>query len=427
MKRLYRNGSIATEASAETSRCDILVEGGRITGLAETIESVGGCEVIDCSGRILIPALFDVNVHAREPGGENREDIYSCSEAALNGGVTGMVLQSDTHPAVDTGSGVQNVLDISRDKSRIWPSLYTAGAITRGRKGEELAAIAAMKSKGAVFLSEAGAPITNPQLLRRAMEYARQFDLPVATHAEVKELSGKGSMHEGAYSYSLGLQGMPAIAEEIGIARDIRLAEFCGVHLHIQQVSTREGMSTIFRAKERGIRVTCEVSPHHLIFNHAHIGNYDTHYKMNPPLRTEEDNAALVEGLKNGWIDVIASDHSPHTEFEKNQDFASAPFGITGLETALPSLFHHFIKPGHFGWDVIVKRYSTAPRELLKLAPVTIQQGNVAEFVVFHPEATTCFTRDYMRSKSINTPFLNQTLCGRVERVIFRGEELLIR
>ncbi|MBL9116871.1 MAG: dihydroorotase [Verrucomicrobiaceae bacterium] len=427
MKRLYRNGRIATDSSSEPLKCDVLIEDVRIIGVAETIESVDGCEVIDCSGSVIVPALFDLNVHIRELGREDREDITSCSEAAINGGFTGMVLQSDTNPAIDTGSAVQGVLDTCRDKSRIWQGVYTAGAITKGGSGEELAAIAAMKSKGAVFLSEAGDPVINPQLLRRAMEYARQFDLPVATHGEVKELSGKGSMHEGAYSYSLGLQGIPAISEEIGIARDVRLAEFCGVHLHVQQVSTREGMSTVLRAKERGIRVTCEVSPHHLIFNHSHIGNYDTHYKVNPPLRTEEDSVALLEGLRNGWIDVVACDHSPRTEFEKNQDFASAPFGVTGLETALPSLHHHFIKPGHFGWDVIVNRYSTGPRKFLSIPPVTIKEGHLAEFVVFNPNATVRFAREYLRSKSINTPFLNQTLSGQVERVIFRGAELLVR
>jgi dihydroorotase len=241
----------------------------------------------------------------------------------------------------------------------------------------------------------------------------------------VKELSGKGCMHEGRVSYALGLPGIPSISEEICISRDIRLAEYTGVHLHIQHVTTAEGMRTIQRAKDRGIHVTCEVSPHHLIFNHTHVGHYDTHFKMNPPLRTAEDNAALLQGLKDGCFDVIATDHAPHTPFEKNQDFASAPFGITGLETALLSLYDRFVSKGILDWGLIVKRYSAEPRRLMKLAPVPIVEGGVAEFIVFHPGGSTTFSRQFIRSKSINTPFLDQTLQGRVERVIYRGQELL--
>jgi dihydroorotase len=427
MKRIYRNADIATEYSAAFFHADVLVEGEHITGVAPSITGVADAEVIDCTGKIMLPGLFDMHVHAREPGREDKEDIYTCSEAAINGGVTGMVLQPNTTPAIDSAGAVQNVLDIAREKSRIWQSALTTGAITKGRKGEELAAIAGMKAKGVAYLTDDGDPVSNPQVLRRAMEYARQFDLPLASHCEVKELSGKGCMHEGSVSYSLGLQGIPAISEEICIARDIRIAQFVGVHLHIQHVSTKEGMETIQRAKERGIRVTCEVAPHHLIFNHTHIGNYDTHYKMNPPLRTEEDNAALLAGLKRGWFDVIATDHAPHTEFEKNQDFASAPFGITGLETALPSLYHYFIKPGHLTWNYIVRYYSSDPRRLMKLPAVPIEEGSVADFILFDPARTTTFSREFMRSKSINTPFLNQTLDGLVERVIYRGAELLAR
>lgn len=427
MKRLYRHAQIASEDSAKLTQADVLVEGDRIIGVASSIGNTDGAEVIDCTGRILLPSLFDIHVHAREPGREDKEDIRSCSEAAINGGVTGIVLQPNTTPAIDSASAVQNVLDIAREKSRIWPTLFTAGAITKGRKGEELAGIAGMKGRGAVCLTDNGDPVSNPQMLRRAMEYAKQFDLPLASHCEVKELSGKGCMHEGSVSYSLGLQGIPAMSEEIAIARDIRIAQYVGVHLHIQHVSTKEGMETIKRAKDRGIRVTCEVAPHHLLFNHTHIGSYDTHYKVCPPLRTPEDNAALINGLKQGWFDLIASGHAPHTEFETNQDFASAPFGITGLETALPSLHHHFIKPGIFGWDVLVRHYSAAPRRFLKLDPVAIKEGSLAEFIVFHPGRSTTFTREFMQSKSINTPFLGRTLDGLVERVHYRGQELLAR
>jgi len=426
MKRLYRNAQIASEDSPKLQTADVLVEGDRIIGVAASITDATDVEIIDCSGRVLIPSLFDIHVHAREPGQETKENIATCAEAAINGGVTGFIMMPNTLPAIDNAGVVRSVLESARG-TRIGPGIFTSGAITKGRKGEELAGIAGMKNAGAMMLTDDGFPVDNPQVLRRAMEYARDFDIPLASHCEVKELSGKGSMHEGSVSYSLGLQGIPAISEEICIARDIRLAEFTGVHLNIQHVTTARGMETINRARDRGIRVTCEIAPHHLMFSHEDVGNYDTHYKMNPPLRTQEDNAALLQGLIDGWFDVIATDHAPHTPFEKNQDFASAPFGITGLETALPSLNDRFISKGLLGWDVLVKRYSAEPRRMFKLAPVPIVEGGLAEFIVFNPERFTLFTRDFMKSKSINTPFLDKAVKGLIERVIYRGKELLVR
>lgn len=426
MKRLYRNAQIAHEDSATLQHADVLVEGGTIIGVAANMAGVDDAEVIDCTGRILLPGLFDIHVHAREPGQEDKENIATCAEAAINGGITGFVMMPNTSPAIDNAGVVRSVLESAR-RARIGPGIYTTGAITKGRQGAELAGIAGMKAAGAVMLTDDGYPVNNPQVLRRAMEYAREFDVPIASHCEVKELSGKGCMHEGKVSYSLGLPGIPAISEEICIARDIRLAEFTGVHLHIQHVTTERGMGTIKRAKDRGIHVTCEVAPHHLMFNHEHIGDYDTHYKMNPPLRTPEDNAALLQGLKEGWFDVIATDHAPHTPFEKNQDFASAPFGITGLETALVSLYDHFISGNLLDWGLVVKRYSAEPRRLMKIPPVPIQEGGVAEFIVFNPARTTTFNSAFTKSKSLNTPFLDKTLQGMVERVVYRGEELLSR
>ena len=426
MKRLYRNAQIASEDSPQLQTADVLVEGDQIIGVAAGISGVENAEIIDCTGRILMPGLFDIHVHAREPGQEDKENIASCAEAAINGGVTGFVMMPNTTPAIDNAGVVRSVLESAR-RTRIGPGIYTSGAITKGRKGEELAGIAGMKAAGCVMLTDDGFAVDNPQVLRRAMEYARDFDIPLASHCEVKALSGKGCMHEGKISYALGLPGIPSISEEICISRDIRLAEYTGVHLNIQHVTTAEGMSTIKRAKDRGIRVSCEIAPHHLMFNHEHIGDYDTHYKMNPPLRTPEDNAALLQGLKDGLFDVIATDHAPHTPFEKNQDFASAPFGITGLESALVALYDRYIAQGILSWQLIVQRYSAEPRRLMKLPAVPIKEGGTAEFLVFNPARTTTFSRDFMKSKSINTPFLDKTLQGMIERVVYRGEELLAR
>ena len=422
---VYQGGTIASESSATPEPGDVVVRGGSIVQVGVGLDIPEGAEVIDCSGKILIPGLFDIHVHAREPGQEGKETIESASEAAINGGVTGMVLMPNTAPAIDSAGLVQSVLDIARDKSRI--PVLTSGCITKGRLGKELAGIAGMRNKGVLMLTDDGDAVPDPQVLRRAMEYANDFGMYLASHCEVKELSAGGAMHEGKVSYELGIPGIPACSEEICLDRDIRLAQHTGAHVHIQHVTTARGMETIRRFKEDGVRVTAEVSPHHLIFNHEDIKDYDTHYKMNPPLRTKEDNELLLAALIDGVFDCIATDHAPHTEFEKKQGFVSAPFGITGLETALPSLFHYFIKTGKFGWDLLVKRYSAEPRKMMELEPVAVAEGNPADFLVFDPEGTTTFTKEFMQSKSSNTPFLDKELEGRVLRVVLDGEVLLER
>ena len=422
---VYQGGTIASESSATPEPGDVVVRGGSIVQVGVGLDIPEGAEVVDCSGKILIPGLFDIHVHAREPGQEGKETIESASEAAINGGVTGMVLMPNTAPAIDSAGLVQSVLDIARDKSRI--PVLTSGCITKGRLGKELAGIAGMRNKGVLMLTDDGDAVPDPQVLRRAMEYANDFGMYLASHCEVKELSAGGAMHEGKVSYELGIPGIPACSEEICLDRDIRLAQHTGAHVHIQHVTTARGMETIRRFKEDGVRVTAEVSPHHLIFNHEDIKDYDTHYKMNPPLRTKEDNELLLAALIDGVFDCIATDHAPHTEFEKKQGFVSAPFGITGLETALPSLFHYFIKTGKFGWDLLVKRYSAEPRKMMELEPVAVAEGNPADFLVFDPEGTTTFTKEFMQSKSSNTPFLDKELDGRVLRVVLDGEVLLER
>jgi dihydroorotase len=413
---LIRGGSVASEDSSELRVQDVLVENGMITQLGSGLNAAGA-EVIDASGKIILPGLFDMNVHLREPGRSDQESIKSGTEAAINGGITGVVAMPDCSPAVDNTGMVRTVIDIAHRDSRI--AVFPTGCITKGRAGEEMASIGGMVEAGAVMITDGGRPVANPQMLRHAMEYAREFDLPVASHCEVNELSGKGAMNEGKISYKLGIPGMPAIAEEICIDRDIRIGRFTGCHLHIQHVSTAAGLETIRRYKNEGVKVTCEVSPHHLIFNENDIVDYDTHFKMNPPLRTVEDNEALLQGLLDGTIDFIATGHAPHTEFEKQQqDFTSAPFGITGLETALPSLFHYFIASGKFGWDLLVKRFSAEPRRFLKKDVIAVAEGSAAELVIFDPQGETTFTREFIKSKSVNTPFLNMTLKGRVERVL---------
>ncbi len=426
--RIYKGGEIASEDTPKLERADVLVEGGTITAVGTDLEGPKEAEVVDCSGKILLPSLFDVHIHAREPGQEGKETILTCSEAAINGGVTGIVLMPNTSPNIDSGDLVRAVLQ-KGEACRI--EVQTTGCITKNRAGEELAGIAGMKAAGVALLTDDGASVENPQVLRRAMEYAKTFDLFIASHCETMALTAGGAMNEGAVSYRLGLPGIPAISEEINLDRDIRIAQYVGTHIHLQHVTTARGMETIRRFKEQmgddGFRVTCEVSPHHLIFNEDDIQDFDTHYKMNPPLRTAEDNELLLQGLIEGVFDVIATGHAPHTEFEKNTDFVSAPFGITGLETALPSLYHHFIKPGRLGWNVLVRRYSAEPRRLMSKEAVKIAANQPAEFIVFDPNATTLFTKEFMKSKSSNTPFLDQQLDGSIAEVVYGGEVLLRR
>jgi dihydroorotase len=420
---ILRNGQLAQENTPDLAGADLFIEKGRVTAVGSALPAVDGVAEIDCTGRVILPGLFDAHVHLREPGREDKESISTGSEAAINGGVTGIVAMPNCTPAIDSAGMVQSVLDIASREARI--PVYTTGCITKGRVGKELADIGGMHARGAVMITDDGDPVGNHQVLRRAMEYAREFDLIVASHCEVKELSGVGAMNEGEVSYRLGVPGIPAASEEICISRDIRLANLTGAHVHIQHVTSGEGIRTIERFKDDGVNVTCEVSPHHLFFNETHIGDYDTHYKMNPPLRLAEDNAILLDGLKRGIFDIIATDHAPHTDFEKQLDFGSAPFGITGLETALPTLYQNFIRTETFGWDLLVKRYSAEPRRLLRMEPVEFKEGAKVDLTIFNPERETVFTKEFMRSKSRNTPFLDQTVQGHVEMVIL-GEDVLL-
>ncbi len=421
---LIKNARIASEDNDDLLQADVLVEKGVITSIENDIDAKAGLQVIDGSGKILSPAMFDTHIHMREPGQEAKETIKTGTEAAINGGVTGVVLMPNTSPAIDSAAMVRTIYEIAQRDSRI--PVYTSGCITKGREGKELAGIDGMLQLGVKMLTDDGDAVPDMMLLKRAMEYAGEFDCFFASHCEVLELSGPRALNEGKVSYKLGIQGTPACSEEICMDRDIRLAHATGARLHIQHVSSKIGMETIRWWKQMGAKVTAEVSPHHLLFNEEHIGNYDTHYKMNPPLRTEEDNAALLEGLKDGVFDIIATDHAPHTPFEKQQDFINAPNGITGLETAVVSLFHHYIDKGEFSWSLLVNRYSAQPRRMMGLEPVAIAVGGKADFILFDPEGETTFSSDFMRSKGENTPFLDQTLNGSIDLVVV-GEDILLQ
>jgi len=423
---LLRNARIASESTPNLLSADVLIRDGIIAKVAPGILDPGNARVIDCENRILCPGFFDAHVHLREPGGEHKETIATGSEAAINGGITGLVMMPNTSPSLDSGAAVAAVLESGRRNSRI--SIYTSGCVSKGREGQEMAGIDGMRSAGVKMLTDDGDTTLNPTLLYRAMQYASEFGMFFASHCEVPELAGPRALNDGPTAYKLCIAGSPACAEEIIIDRDIRLAHATGAHIHIQHVSSKMGMETIRWWKSRGdVKVTAEVSPHHLLFTDEDIGDFDTHYKMNPPLRTKADNEALLEGLLDGTLDLIATDHAPHSPFEKSQDFVSAPNGITGLDTAVVSLYHYFVKEGKFGWDTLVKKYSAEPRRLMSLEVPTIAEGQPADLVLFNPEVTTTFTKDFMKSKSQNTPFLDKTLSGRVDLVVLGDEVLLER
>jgi len=403
---------------------DVLLDGGRVRFLKGSAALPEGCPIIKAAGKVLLPGLFDLHAHLREPGREDAETITSGAAAAVNGGFTGLLMMPDTSPPLDNGGMVQSVLDIARHADI---PMKVAGCISRRRAGEELAEIGDMRERGAVMITDDGETVANPLLLRRALQYSRDLGLLVAVHCDVKELSGSGAMHDGAVSYRLGLPGIHPCAEEIGIARDIRLAQSCRSRIHIKHVTTARGVETIRRYKREGVQVSAEVAPHHLLFTDEDVGDYDTNFKVKPPLRTAADREALLEGLHDGTLDVIATDHSPHTEFEKHRDFTGAPFGITGLETALPALHQHFIRSGKLTWEILVERMSAAPRRLLGLEVPELCDGAPANCVLFDPAAVTKVDAGFTKSRSRNTPFWEKELTGRVELVVLGDRVLLDR
>jgi dihydroorotase len=423
MDLLIKNVRLARSGSSDLLPRDVLIEDGIISAVEASLDDTQEVRVLDADNKILLPGLFDLHTHLREPGREDTETIESGSEAAINGGITGLLAMPNTDPAIDSGSMVDFIEDIAEDDARI--PVKTAGCITKNRAGDELAEIGDMKAKGAPMITDDGDPVGDAQVMRRAMEYAKNFDLIVADHCEIPNLSEDGVVTEGEASYRLGVPGQPAISEEVCIERDLRLARLTGARYHVQHLSTAEGLRSIERFKQEGVEVTCEVTPHHLLFSHEDLETHNTAYKMNPPLRSDADRQALVEGLADGVVDAIATDHAPHAEFEKRKDFNSAPFGIIGLETALVSLFDRLIQPGELSWGRLVDAFSRRPRQLLDRPDATVKEGNEANLVLFNPSSTTTVDRAFLRSKCSNTPFLDETLDGRVE-VVVKSDQILL-
>ena len=406
MKIRIVGGRIVDPGNNRDEIADILIVDGRIVGVGEAVEPD---LLIDARGKIVIPGLIDMHTHLREPGREDEETIYTGSIAGVAGGFTTLVCMANTTPPVDNGGLVRFILEAKKEAT-----VLPVGAITKSRMGKELAEIGDMVEAGAVAISDDGDPVLDSSIMRRALEYAKIFDIPVISHAEDKRLSGRGVVNEGVVALKLGLPGIPSIAEDIMVARDIYLAKYTGGRVHFAHVSTEGAVSLIREAKAEGVKVTAEVTPHHLIFTEEDVlaNPYDTNYKVNPPLRTERDRVALIEALKDGTIDVIATDHAPHASFEKELQFIDAPFGIIGLETALPVLVDKLVNTGELDWMTFIAKLTVNPAKILGLDKGWLKEGEPAELVVFDPEAEWVF--DSPRSLSRNSPFLGKRLKGKV-------------
>lgn len=399
--------------------CDMLIRDGRIVELGHDLDMPKGVER-DLGGKIVVPGLVDCHVHFRDPGLEYKEDIVTGSRAAAHGGFTGVCTMPNTDPVTDTGAVVEYVRSkAERDgKCRVYPS----GACTQGLKGETLSEMGDMVEHGAVAFTDDGRGVQDSGMMRRVMDYAVQFGKVVMSHCQDESLVGPGQINEGARSTSLGLAGWPAEGEEIQIQRDIALSRLTGCPLHIQHITTKRGLDLVRQAKEEGLPVTCEVTPHHLFLNENDIeATYDTNLKVNPPLRTPEDNMVLIAGVVDGTIDCIATDHAPHADFEKDREFELAPFGMTGIETALGAVITGLVKPGLINWNRMVELMAINPRKILGIDPVKLAPGYVADLTVIDPDLEWTVVKEEFESKSNNCGFLGKKFVGRATDVYVGG------
>ncbi len=423
---LLRGGRVVDPSRNLDQTLDVLLKDGVVAKVDEKI-AAKGAEVVEAAGFVVAPGFVDLHTHLREPGFEYKETIASGTRAAAAGGFTSVCAMANTDPVPDDASTVAYVVRRARETGAV--RVFPIGAVSKGLKGVELAEIGSMKAEGIVAISDDGKPIVNGNLMRRALEYASMFALPVVVHEEDPSIVGAGVMNEGWASTRLGLAGWPNVGESAMVARDVQLAALTGARLHVAHVSTRESLEAIRAARKAGVPVTCEVTPHHLCLTDEDVARsgYDTRFKMNPPLRSEADRAALVAALVEGTIDCVATDHAPHHDDEKNVEFADAPFGVTGLETALPVLVDGLLVPRAITLLRLVEVLSTAPARAFGLPYGTLAEGAPADVVLFSTTKSTHVTPDGFRSRSKNSPWIARTLKGRVERTWVGGRDVFVR
>lgn len=421
MNTVIRNGRVIDPLSGLDKICDVYIERGKVKKVAENIKvsGKGKLKEINAENLIVCPGLIDIHVHLREPGFEHKETIKTGCLSAAAGGFTSIVCMPNTDPINDNASITDFILLKARTEGVV--NVFPIGAITKGEKGEVLADIGEMFEAGCVAISDDGMPVTNSNLMRRAMEYVKPFGIPVIIHAEDKFLSSDGVMNEGVVSTQLGLKGIPSASEEVMIARDIILSEITGTPIHICHVSAEGSVRLIRDAKKRGVKITAEATPHHFTLTDEAVKKYSTDAKMNPPLRTKYDVEAVIEGLKDGTLDVIATDHAPHSRDEKKVEFDLAPFGIVGLETALP-LSLKLVEDGHITLNQLIEKLTLKPSEIVNLGRGTLKEGSPADITVFDPEGQFNVNPDSFHSKSKNTPFSGWKLKGVVHFTIVSGD-----
>jgi dihydroorotase len=407
---LIRGGRVIDPAGGIDAVQDVLVEAGTIKRVGPKLPAPERAEVVDATGKIVCPGFIDIHVHLREPGLEYKETVATGTRAAAAGGFTAVCCMANTSPVNDNGAVTDYILAKARTEGAV--RVYPIGAVTRGLLGAELAEMAELAESGCVAFSDDGKPVMNAALYRHAMEYVLPFGTPVISHAEDVHLSRGTCMNEGVVSTELGLGGAPAAAEDIMVARDILLAELTGAHVHIAHLSTAGAVRLVREGKARGIRVTAEVTPHHLVLTDEAVRTYDPNTRMAPPLRTKRDVEALVEGLADGTIDCIATDHAPHALSEKEGEFDQAAAGIVGLETAVAVLLDRLVRPGLLSLPTLVSRMSRDPARLLNLPGGRLAAGAPADLTLLDPEAERVVDPARFRSKSRNTPFRGWTLRG---------------
>jgi dihydroorotase len=422
MRLIIRGGTVVDPARGRMYRSDVLVDGERVAAVEKRIPA-RGARVLDAEGKLVLPGLIDMHVHLREPGQEYKETVATGTRAAARGGFTAVAAMPNTDPVADTAGVIRYVLEKAEDAgyARVCP----VGALTRGSRGGELSEMGELCAAGAVAFSDDGRSVTSAAVMRRAMEYARMLGVPVISHCEDETLAGSGVMHEGLVSTRLGLRGIPAAAEEVMVARDLILAEMTGCHLHVAHVSTAGAVRLIREAKARGVRVTAEATPHHFTLTDRAVGDYNTLAKVKPPLRTDADVAAVREGLADGTIDVIATDHAPHAPHEKDVEFDAAAFGLVGLETAVGLVFTELVAKGVLDIPAAVAKMSLNPARILGLPSGDIEPGAVADLTVIDPDASEVVDPALLVSKSKNTPFDGYRLKGLPYATVVGGKVFL--
>ena len=417
---LIRGGRVIDPASGRDEVADVLLAGGKVEAVGQGLGTPDGVETIDAGGFVVAPGFIDLHTHLREPGQEDLETIATGALSAVAGGFTAVCAMPNTDPVCDNQGVVGFVVSQAQraGKARVYP----IGAISLGQKGQQLAEFGELVAAGAVAVSDDGHPVMSSHLMRTALEYAKVFGIPVADHCEEMSLAEGGAMHEGIVSTRLGLKGIPAAAEEIMVARDILLAELTGGHVHLCHMSTRGSVALIQRAKEKGLRVTAEACPHHFTLTHDACDGFNTNAKMNPPLREDADREAIREALRDGTIDVIATDHAPHHYDAKEREFDQAPNGIIGLETAFPLANAELVGSGLLTLAQLVERMSTVPARIFGLPGGSLAKGAPADVVVLDPEVEWTVDPSAFRSKSRNTPFAGRSVRGRAIVTIVRGQ-----